>query len=269
MIAHLYDILALPFVRYAIASLAVGSVVAGILGPFILMRRIGFIVGGISHALLGVVGIGILFGLSPFWMAILGAVFLSLLIAWIERRMGRGYSDFSIAVVWTLGMSLGILSLSRVRGYAPDIVSYLFGNVLLLRGKDVFFASIVAGILILVFGLFYRQMTLICVDEEFATAQGMRVRFFYYLLFTMIGLGIVVLLKAFGIILMISMLIIPSAIASLLVDRLSQVWLVSMAIALFASIGGFFVAYAMDFSVAPVVAILLSLIYLIVLIVKR
>ncbi len=269
MISHIQDILALPFIRYAIGSLVIGGIVAGMLGPFILMRRIGFIVGGISHALLGVLGVAFLLGASPYWVAIPGAIALALFIGYIEKSSGKGYGDLSVALVWTVGMSIGVLAMNKAKGYAPDVMSYLFGNVLLLTKQDLFWSVIVALFLIFLVLVFFKKLVMVCIDEDFAIAQGIRVGLYYYLLLVMIGLAVIVLLKSFGIILMISMLIIPSSIASHISRSLGQLWLFTIISAVFSGMVGFCLAYAFDLSVAPVVAIVLAVMYVIALLIKR
>ena len=250
------------FIKTALLALVLGGISSGLVSPFVFMRRIGFITGGLSHALLGVVGVALLLGLSPTLVAIPSAVVLAVFMQWLQRRTGKGQSDVAIALVWTLGMAVGIVAMSRVKGYVPDVMSYLFGNVLLLKQGDLIVSGLISAVVSVVLLVGYRWFLAVCVDEEFSLAQGIRVEWVSYLLLSLIALVVVALMKSLGIVLMIAFLIVPPAISCRRAKGIPQMMLFSVSISLTTSLLGFAVAYFWDIPVSAGVVFALAGMYL-------
>ncbi len=259
---EILSLLNMPFVRYALGALVAGGLLAGILGPFVFMRRIGLVSAGISHSLLGVVGVGLLFGLNLNYLVLVSAVALAILMGFIERRASQGYSEVSIALVWSVGMAIGVLAMSKVKTYVPSAMSYLFGSVFLLRKTDVFLSWVVFGLCLMVLVLFGRSMTVAVVDEEFAIAQGLNSAFLYYLLLTLSALAVVVLLKSLGVILTISLFLVPPAIASRRANNLPQMFVFSSVFSVLSCILGLFFSLWLDVPVSVGVVFCLLIFYL-------
>ncbi len=252
-----------PLVRYAISALIAGGVLAGLLGPLVFMKRIGLVSAGISHSLLGVVGVGLLLGWNLNYLVIPSAVILAVLMGFIERRASRGYGEVSIALVWSVGMAVGVLAMSKVKTYAPSAMSYLFGSVFLLRKSDVVLSWLVLGFSLIVLMLFGRSMTMSVVDEEFAMAQGLNSAFLYYLLLGLSALTVVVLLKSLGIILTIALFLVPAAIAARRARNLCQMFLLSSLFSVLSCILGLFGSLWLDVPVSVGVVFCLLAFYLI------
>jgi zinc transport system permease protein len=192
-----------PFFQRALAGGLLASVACGIVGSYVVVRRIASISGGLAHAAFGGVGLGYLLG---FGLA------ASLGIGVAELRMRQGL-DTLIAMVWAVGMALGIAFVSVAPGRSPDLMSYLFGNILFVPPTYLgFTAALDAGVLLCVWALF-RRLQATVFDEEFAWVVGVPVAGLFLLLLAMTALTVVVLIRVVGVILVIALLTIPAAIA--------------------------------------------------------
>ncbi len=157
------------------------SVGCGVVGTYVVARRIGYLAGGIAHAVLGGMGVAYFLGASPLGGALVAAVTAALIIGVFTLRW-KQQEDVAIGAIWAVGMAVGILFISRTPGYNADLMSYLFGNVLMVSNRDL---ALMAGLDLLVLVvtlLFHKQLTAICFDEEFARVRGVRVAAFHLLL---------------------------------------------------------------------------------------
>ncbi len=221
------ELLQFDFMRNAFIAGILASVVCGIIGPYVVVNRIVFISGGISHAAFGGIGLGYLLGINPIW----GAVFFSLASAlsiggvsrWTDLRQ-----DTAIGIMWAIGMALGVIFIGLSPGYAPDLFSYLFGNILTVPFSDIVVMLILAAIIILVVSLLYKELLAFSFDEEFAIVAGVPVTLLYFLLLCLIALTVVVLIRIVGIILVIALLTIPAAISARFTHNLKRMMMLSI-----------------------------------------
>jgi zinc transport system permease protein len=193
------EIFAYEFMQRALLAGIVASVLCGVIGVYVILNRIVFIGGGISHTAFGGIGLGYLLGKDPLIFAVLFSVAAALGIGAISDR-SRVSEDTAIGVFWAAGMSLGIVFVSLSHGYAPDLFDYLFGNILAVSWNDVLVA------------LFYKDLLILSFDSSYGEAVGLPVRELRLLLLCMVALSVVVLIKIVGIILVIALLTIPGAI---------------------------------------------------------
>jgi zinc transport system permease protein len=201
-----------PFFQRALAGGLLASVACGIVGSYVVVRRIASISGGLAHAAFGGVGLGYLLGFPPMLGALGFGLAASLGIGVAELRMRQGL-DTLIAMVWAVGMALGIAFVSVAPGRSPDLMSYLFGNILFVPPTYLgFTAALDAGVLLCVWALF-RRLQATVFDEEFAWVVGVPVAGLFLLLLAMTALTVVVLIRVVGVILVIALLTIPAAIA--------------------------------------------------------
>lgn len=192
-----------------------------------MVRNISYIGGGISHALLGGLGIAYALGMNP----IIGAIIFALLSAWIiglVRIRLRQHEDTAISALWALGMAIGIMCINITPGYRVDLISYLFGNILMVsRNTLVILSALDISIVAVVF-IFFQPLMYICFDEEYSAVRGMPVSAVYLLLLTLVALTVVVLIQAVGIILVIALLTLPAASARIFARSIGHMMLISV-----------------------------------------
>ena len=205
-------LLAHGFMQHALLAGLLASVGCGIIGTFVVVRRISFLAGGIAHAVLAGMGIVYFFGGQPLYGALPAALLSAILISFINRRYQQ-YEDTLVAALWSLGIAIGIVFITRTPGYSVDLLGYLFGNILLVTPSDLVLMAILDGIILLFVMFYYKQLLAICFDEEFARVRGVRVEIMHTLLLCMVALTVVLLVKVAGLILVIALLALPAATA--------------------------------------------------------
>ncbi|MBP8776596.1 MAG: metal ABC transporter permease [Bacteroidaceae bacterium] len=239
------ELLQYTFFQNALLGSLLASIACGIMGTYIVTRRLVFISGGITHASLGGVGIGLLTGISPLLTTLLFSLASALGIQWLSERNDMR-EDSAIAVFWTFGMALGILCAFLAPGFSPDLSTYLFGNILTIVHQDL---ALLAGLtitLVVFFALFYEMILSIAFDAEFARSQGLPVRLFEYLLMAFIALTIVATLRLVGIVLAISMLTLPQMTALLFTSNFRHTILLSIVIGAIGCFGGLIASFYLN-----------------------
>ena len=239
------ELLQYTFFQHALIGSLLASIVCGMVGTYIVTRRLVFISGGLTHASFGGIGIGLYAGISPLLSAAVFAVLSAFGVEWLSKR-SEMREDSAIAVFWTLGMALGIIFTYLSPGFAPDLSSYLFGNILTIAVSDLLFLGIVALLTTLFFALYIRPIIAIAFDREFAASQGIRVRLFEYLLMMLIALCIVGCLRLVGIVLVISLLTIPQLTANLFTHSFTRIIWLSIGIGYLSCLGGFLFSYYLN-----------------------
>ena len=216
------DILQYTFFQHALLGSLLASIACGIIGTYIVTRRLVFISGGLTHASFGGIGIGLYAGVSPLLSASVFAVLSAFGVEWLSKRKDMR-EDSAIAVFWALGMAVGVIFTFLSPGFAPDLSAYLFGNILTITQADLLMLAVVAVALAVFFVLFRRPVVYVAFDREFARSQGLPVRLFEYLLMLFIALTIVACLRIVGIVLVISLLTIPQMTANLFSHRFHRI----------------------------------------------
>lgn len=232
------------FVNAFLASL-LAAISCGITGTYIVSRRIVFISGGITHASFGGIGMGYYLGMNP----LIGAAIFSVLSGMgiqLFSSKGKVREDSSIAIWWSLGMAIGIIFVYMTPGYAPNLMSYLFGSILTVSTGEIWLMLVLSGIIVLFFTLFYRTILYIAFDENFARTSGLPVNLFNYLLMILISLTIVLNIRVVGIILILSLLTIPQATANILSRDFARMMVYSVGFAFLASFIGLLISYFAD-----------------------
>lgn len=208
------DLLQYTFFQHALIGSLLASIVCGMVGTYIVTRRLVFISGGLTHASFGGIGLGLYTGIPPILSAALFAVLSAFGVEWLSKRKDMR-EDSAIAVFWTLGMALGIMFTFLSPGFAPDLSAYLFGNILTITLADIALLAALAAVLTLFFALYLRPIVYVAFDREFARSQGIPVQLFEYAMMMFIALSIVACLRMVGIVLVISLLTIPQMTANL------------------------------------------------------
>jgi zinc transport system permease protein len=249
------DILHFEFMRNALMAGLLASLICGIIGTLVVVNRIVFISGGIAHASYGGVGLAFFLGL-PVLPVTTGFTLCAALIMALVTLRARERADTVIGVIWAAGMALGIILLDLTPGYNVDLMSYLFGSILAVPRSDLW---IMAGLAFLVTGLvlaFYRGFLVMSFDEEFARSRGVPVDLLYFLLVSMVGLSVVMIIRVVGLILVIALLTIPPFIAERRTHSLGSMMAVSTLLSAVFTVTGLIVSFLADItSGASIIAV--------------
>ena len=230
---------------HALIGSLLASIVCGIIGTYIVTRRLVFISGGLTHASFGGIGLGLYAGISPILSAAVFSVLSAFGVEWLSKRKDMR-EDSAIAVFWTLGMALGIIFTFLSPGFAPDLSAYLFGNILTITFGDIALLGGLAALLILFFSFFLHPIIYVAFDREFARSQGIPVQTFEYVLMMFIALTIVACLRMVGIVLVISLLTIPQMTANLFSHRFHRIIWLSVGIGYLSCLGGLLISYYLN-----------------------
>lgn len=241
----LFELFQYTFFQHALLGSLFASIACGIIGTYIVTRRLVFISGGITHASFGGIGIGLYAGIPPVVTAAVFSVLSAFGVQWLSKRNDMR-EDSAIAVFWTFGMAVGIIFSFLAPGFTPDLSSYLFGNILTITDGDIWLLAALSVALALFFGLFFRPILAIAFDREFARSQRMPVAFFEYLLMMFIALTIVACLRMVGIVLAISLLTLPQMTANLFTYNFKRIIWLSILVGYASCIGGLFLSYSLQ-----------------------
>lgn len=236
------EIFSYQFFQNALLASLLSSLICGIIGAYIVVRRIVFVSGGITHASFGGIGLGLYLGIPP----LLSAAGAAILAAFSIGRMSRSEGireDSAIAGVWALGMALGVLFMALTPGYTTSLPSYLFGNILLVTTADLWALAALATFLIGLFSWRYHTILYLSFDRDFARTRGLRVELWERLLLILVALSLVLTIRSVGIMLLLSLLTLPQTTVGFFTASLRQIIIGSVLLSLLASIGGLLLSY--------------------------
>lgn len=256
------------FMQNALAAGVLAGIGCGLAGTYVVVRRLGFIAGGIAHGVLGGMGAAVYAGYSPLLGALVAALAVALLIGWINRAWHER-EDTLIGAVWAMGMAGGILFLAATPGYQSDLLSFLFGNILMVSTADLRMMAGLDLLLLVAVGLFYRQFEALVFDEEFAALRGVPVTLFYLLLLCLVAVSVVLLIRVVGLILVIALLTLPAAIAGHYVRTLGAMMVLAVAIGVVFNGAGLAISYTIDLPSGAVIILLIGFSYLLSAALKR
>lgn len=260
------EILTYPFFQNALAGILIIAVASAILGTYVVTRRQLFIAGGITHTCFGGLGLGYFIGCNPIATAILFAIAGALGIDALTGRKVR--RDSAIAVIWALGMALGILFVFLSSGFVPELNAFLFGNVLSITTADIALFASFSIILISFFALFFNRIIAVSFDQDFAKTRKLPVKFISTAMSILVAVGIVLIIKMIGVMLLVSMLSLPIMAADNLSRRYRQLITISLVITTITSLGGLCIAYILNVPASAAIVLLQTAIYLLTLLKK-
>ena len=234
-----------PFLQYALIGGVLASVGCGVMGSYIVVKRIGYLAGGIAHTVLGGMGIAYFLGENPIAGALIAALMAALTIGWVKLRW-RQQEDTIIGALWAVGMAIGIVFISRTPGYNVDLLSYLFGNILLISRDQLFVIATLDAVILSLVTVFYKPLLAIAFDEEFARLRGIPVEGFYLLLLCLVALTVVILIQVVGLILVIALMTLPAAIAAQYVRSLALMMCIAVGLGVVFSSAGLVVSFEFD-----------------------
>lgn len=258
MLATLENIFAYDFLVNAFVASILSGVTCGIVGCYVVARRKVFLSSGITHASFGGLGIALYAGLNPILGALLFAIISSVGIEYASRR-GGVREDSAVGIIWSVGMAIGALFMSLRPGYATDLTSYLFGNILLVDNRDIVWLTLLTLFVVIGAIIWLRRIMFIAFDEDFARSQAVAVTAVSYLMAIIIAITIVLSIKVMGIILLLSLTTIPVVIANALTKDYRKIAILSATIAVVGNIAGFLLSYHYDIPTGSCIIFILVL----------
>jgi len=258
------------FLQYALLTGALASVACGVVGSYVVARRITYVAGAISHFILGGMGAARYLQvvhnwswLEPLHGAVASALLAAIIIALVSFH-ARHREDTVIASLWAIGMAVGVLFISQTPGYNQDLMSYLFGNILMVTPSDLW---LIAGldVLVVIIGVaFYNQLQAVCFDEEFARLRGVNVELFYIILLCLTALTVVLLVTVVGIVMVIALITLPAAVAGHFTKTLGRMMVGATVCCLLFTSFGVALSYGPNIPAGATIIVLAGVIYLLV-----
>ncbi len=256
------EILQYDFMRNALAAGFLVSIACGIIGAMVVVNRLVFISGGIAHASYGGIGLAFFAGFPPALGAGLAALISALTMGLVSHTR-KHRADTVIGVIWAVGMSMGIILLDLTPGYRVDLMSYLFGSILMVPSSALWtMAGLSLAITVLVL-VFYKDFLAMSHDEEFARAMGVPVTALYFLLLVMVAMTVVMTIQVVGLILVIALLTIPSYIAEKYSSSLKQMMLLAVIISIIFTQAGIWLAYYLDLTTGATIVLVAAAAFII------
>lgn len=255
------SIFSYQFFQNALGASLLTAVICGLVGAYIVVRRIVFVSGGITHASFGGIGLGLYLGINPILSAAGAAVLAAFSIGKLSRSEGIR-EDSAIASVWALGMALGVLFMTLTPGYATSLPSYLFGNILLVTSGDLIALGALALVLVLLFVLGYRRILYIAFDADFARVRGLRVELWERVLLLLVAVSLVLTIRSVGIMLLLSLLTLPQTTVGLFTSDFRHIIFGSIILSALANVGGLLLSYYVLSVPSGVLIILLLFLFL-------
>jgi len=256
------------FMFYALLTGVLASIACGVVGTYVVARRITYIAGGIAHSVLG--GMGLAYYLSvahnltwlqPLHGAVVAALASAVTIALVSLYF-KEREDTVISAIWAIGMAVGIIFIAKTPGYNENLMSYLFGNILMVSLGDLWLIAALDALVLVVGFLFHKQIAAVCFDEEFARVRGVNVQFFYLLLLCLTALTVVILTTVVGIVMVIAFLTLPVAVAGFFTGKLWQTMVLATLLSIFFMTFGLAISYSPDLPAGATIIILAGITYL-------
>ena len=241
----MFELINYTFFQHALLGSLLASIACGIIGTYIVTRRLVFISGGITHASFGGIGIGLYTGISPILAAAIFSGCSAFGVELLSKRKDMR-EDSAIAVFWTFGMAVGIIFSFLSPGFTPDLSAYLFGNILTITTTDLWGLAILSVLLAVFFTLFLNPIVYIAFDREFARSQRIPVAWVEYILMMFIALTIVSCLRMIGIVLVLSLLTLPQMTADLFTHSFKRIIWLSIGIGFVGCTGGLLLSYQLQ-----------------------
>lgn len=263
----------LPFLRNALIIGILSSISFGVIGTFVVIRKISYIAGAISHSVLAGIGFALYAAdkfnwtwlhpsLGAFIAAILSAVIIGCVKIYANER-----EDSVIGAIWAVGMAIGLLFISKTSGYT-DPMSYLFGNILIVSNTDLYLVTALDIVVIIIGTLFFNALQASSFDEEYTAIRGGSPNFYYFMILILTAITVVLMTTIVGIVMVIALLTIPPAISGLFHTRLAPIIVTTIILTMVFSLSGISISYLTDTPSGPVIIILAGSTYIVSLISK-
>lgn len=262
------ELLSFAFVQKGLLGAVLIGSTCSLLGVFVVLRGMSYIGSGIAHGSLAGVALALLMGWNPLIPSIIAALIMIVLIETVSRK-AELKMDTSIGVIFSLAMALAVLFIGLKKRYTPDIMSYLFGNLLRVTVTELW---VMAGIGLLVASMiliFFKELQFSTFDPEMAQIYGIPASFISIMLSVFMGLTIVVSLQAVGELLVLALIVLPASAAYQLTHSLKKMMMISVVIGVVASLTGLITAFYLDAPTGSTIVIILGFIFFMVLTLRR
>lgn len=261
------EIFQYPFMQRALIAGVILAAILALLGIFVVLRKMSFFASGIAHASLAGVAIGILTSQNPLIVALILSVIFSIIIYLLENKY-RIASDTTIGIIFTSGMALGVVLMSLHQGYQPELISFLFGNILSINNQEIWLILLLGFLIIFFISFCLRELTLLSLDKETAYITGVKVNRLQAILYITLSVSIVLGIKVLGIILISALLITPVATSKLLATSFKKMAILSVVLAEAAVLSGMFLSYYLDLPTGPTIVLVSTIIFILSLLAK-
>jgi zinc transport system permease protein len=256
-----------PVLQLAVLAAIGASFASGVIGSYVVVKRIVSISGSIAHSVLSGLGAALwlqrVYGitwLSPLYGALVSAVISALIIGYVHLYY-REREDAIIAMIWSVGMAIGVIFVSQIPGFNVELMNFLLGNVLWVGPWDLWILGILDLVILIIVLIFHKRFLALCFDEKQTELQGINVGGLYLLLLVLISLTVVLLIHIVGIILVLSMLALPASIAGNFTYRLSRMMIIAVFLNIAFSLGGLAISYRLDWPAGATIALFSAIIY--------
>ena len=239
------DIFEYQYLANAFFAAIFAGITCGIVGTYVMARRMVFLCGGITHASFGGLGMAIYAGFNPLVGALLFASVASVGVEFASRN-GRIREDSAIGIIWSVGMAIGALFMSLTPGYAVELPSYLFGSISLVDGSDIKWLAALMAVVVVGALVWGRKIMYITFDEEYAKSQGLPVAAIAYAMSVVVAITIVLSIKVMGIVLLMSLVTIPTVVANTLTKDYRLITILAVVTALVCNVAGFVMSYEIE-----------------------
>jgi len=259
----LHDIFAFEFMRNALFAALLSSVACGIIGTYVVVKKIGFISGGIAHTAFGGIGLGYYLGVNPLLGIIPFSLAAAVAIGLLSKKANVA-EDTAIGTFWALGMAAGVIFIGITPGYAPNLFSYLFGNILTVPSFDLWMILLLDLLIVFTVWLLGKEFLAISFDEEYAAVSGLKTTALYLLMLCLIALTVVIMVRVVGIVMVIALLTIPAAIARMFSRSLPGMMLRAIVFSAAFSIAGLWLSYLLDIASGATIIVVAGLSFFLV-----
>ncbi len=256
------------FLQNAVIAGLLSGIACGITGVFVYVKKMSSISGGMAHTVMGGLGIAYFFNLNPILGALVFAIFAAFIIGFVKINLKQN-EDTIISALWAIGMAVGIIFTYLTPGYNVQLLSFLFGNILLVTTENLYILLVVDIIIIVTVVINYRKLVFISFDEEFARLRGLNVKFYYLMLLSLIAVTIVVLLQTVGIILVIALLTLPPAISAMLVSDMRKMMVYSSILIFLFILAGLALSFYANLPSGASIIVIAGAVYLLAFLIKR
>lgn len=264
----LQEILLLPFMQRALLAGIILGFVLAFLGVFVTLKRMSFLGDGLAHTTLAGVALGVLAGINPLWLAFVVSIIAVTIIYFLERKTNIS-SDAIIGLIFTSGMALGVVLLSLKQGFQPDLISFLFGNILTINTTDLIFIALFSAIIIIFLIKFYKPLTLLILDRESASLLHKNIGALEFLFYIFLAIAIVLGIKMLGIILISALLIIPASTAKLFSASFKNLVINSILVSELIVILGLILSYWFDLPSGAIIILVGTFLFFITFVLKK
>jgi len=249
------------FMRNAFVAAVLASICCGVIGVYVVFKRMVGLSGGIAHVAFGGIGLGYFLGVNPLFTVLPFSLAAALGIGFVSRK-SKLPEDTTIGIFWSIGMALGIILIKLTPGYAPDLFGYLFGNILTVSMSDIGLMLVLDILIVLMVGWLYNDLLSFSFDEDFARVSGVAVNFLYYALLCLVALSVVMLIKVVGMILVIALMTLPVAMAKQYTHSLRKTIYLAVAFGAFLTISGIGISYLYNLATGATIILTLGTAFL-------